>query len=85
MNFDFSDESRLLREQARRLLAERCPPALVRAALDAPPPALDALWNELAGLGWLGAGLPEDDGGAGLGAEEVCVLAEELGRALAPL
>jgi len=85
MNFDFSDESRLLRDQARRFLAERCPPALVRAALDAPPPEIAALWGDIAGLGWLGAGLPEAHGGAGLGAEAVCVLAEELGRALAPV
>ena len=40
MNFDFSDDSRLLRDQARRFLAERCPPRLVRAALETlRPPA----------------------------------------------
>ena len=85
MNFDFSDDSRLLRDQARRFLADRSPPALARAALTASPPGLDALWREMAGLGWLGAGLPEADGGAGLGAEAVCVLAEALGHALTPL
>lgn len=85
MNFDFSDESRLLRDQARRFLAERCPLRLVRAALDAPPAEAEALWRDMAGLGWLGATLPEARGGAGLGAEALCVLAEELGRALAPV
>ena len=85
MNFDFSDDSRMLREQARRFLAERCPPRLVRAALTASPPEADPLWRDMAGLGWLGATLPEAHGGAGLGAEALCVLAEELGRALAPV
>jgi alkylation response protein AidB-like acyl-CoA dehydrogenase len=85
MNFAFSDDSRLLRDQARRFLAERCPASLVRAALDAAPPQAAALWREMAGLGWLGVGLPEAHGGAGLGAEALCVLAEELGRALAPV
>jgi alkylation response protein AidB-like acyl-CoA dehydrogenase len=85
MNFDFSDDSRLLRDQARRFLAERCPSRLVRAALVAPVPEAEALWREMAGLGWLGATLPEAHGGAGLGAEALCVLAEELGRTLAPV
>ncbi len=85
MNFDFSEDSRLLRDQARRFLADHSPPALARAALSATPAALTPLWRDLAGLGWLGAGLPEAHGGAGLGAEAVCVLAEELGRALTPL
>ncbi len=76
MNFDFSDESRLLRDQARRFLAERSPPALARAALAATPPDLAALWRDMAALGWLDPGI---------GAEAVCVLAEALGRALTPL
>ena len=76
MNFDFSDESRLLADQARRFLAERSPSALARAALTAPPPGLPALWRDIAALGWLDPAI---------GAEGTCVLAEALGRALTPL
>jgi len=36
-------------------------------------------------MGWLGAAIPEQYGGAGLGYEGLCVLAEELGRAVAPV
>jgi alkylation response protein AidB-like acyl-CoA dehydrogenase len=36
-------------------------------------------------MGWLGAAIPEQYGGAGLGYEGLCVLAEELGRSLAPV
>ena len=36
-------------------------------------------------MGWTGAAIPEEYGGAGPGHLELCVLAEELGRALAPV
>jgi alkylation response protein AidB-like acyl-CoA dehydrogenase len=39
----------------------------------------------VAGQGWLGAAIPETYGGLGLGHLELCVIAEELGRALAPI
>src|SRR5439155_24181936 len=42
------------------------------------------LWAQMAELGWLAIGLPEEQGGYG-GAYELCVLAEELGRSLAPV
>lgn len=41
-----------------------------------------ALWAGMAEAGWLGLTLPEDLGGAGLGACEQAVLSEALGRAL---
>ncbi len=36
-------------------------------------------------MGWLGAAIPEEYEGGGLGYEALCVLAEELGRAVAPV
>ena len=36
-------------------------------------------------MGWIGAAIPEEFGGAGLGYEGLCVLAEEMGRAVAPV
>ena len=44
-----------------------------------------ALWKGVAGQGWLGAAIPEEHGGLGLGHLELCVIAEELGRAVAPI
>jgi alkylation response protein AidB-like acyl-CoA dehydrogenase len=85
MNFDFSDDLKQLREQARRFLGEQSPPAVVRHVLDGAEPYAAALWREIAEMGWLGAAVPEQYGGAGLGYEGLCVLAEELGRALAPV
>ena len=44
-----------------------------------------ALWKQIAELGWAGTAIPEQYGGLGLGYLELCVIAEELGRALAPV
>jgi acyl-CoA dehydrogenase len=85
MNFDFSDDLKQLRDQARRFLTEQCPPVLVRRSLDGEEPYAAALWKEIANMGWIGAAIPEQYGGAGLGYEGLCVLAEEIGRAVAPV
>jgi alkylation response protein AidB-like acyl-CoA dehydrogenase len=86
MNFDFSDDQKFLKDEARKFLAGRCPTSKVRAVLDDPARSHDAdLWNEVAAQGWLGTAIPEDYNGLGLGHLELCVIAEELGRALAPI
>ncbi len=85
MNFEFSDDSNLLRDQARSFLKDRCGPKVVRAVLEGQEPYARALWREIAGLGWLGAAIPEQYGGADIGYEGLCVLAEELGRVVAPV
>ncbi|MDB5472454.1 MAG: acyl-CoA dehydrogenase [Caulobacter sp.] len=85
MNFDFSDEQKQLREEARRFLADRCPTTAVRAVLEGPEPYDKALWKGLAEMGFLGAAIPEEYGGVGLGHLELCVIAEELGRVVAPV
>ena len=85
MNFDFPDDLQTMREEARKLLRRRCPPAAMRKAMDAGSGHDRELWQEMAGLGWIGAAVPEEHGGSGLGHLAVCVLAEEIGMALAPV
>jgi acyl-CoA dehydrogenase len=85
MNFEFSDELLQLRDQARRFLADRCPPAVPRRILDTQEPYAADLWRAMAEMGWPGAAVPEEYGGVGLGRLAVCVLAEEIGRAVAPV
>ena len=85
MNLDFSDDQKQLQDQVRRFLAERCPPAAVRAILDGPEPYDRALYKGLAELGVLGAAIPEAYGGVGLSHLDLCLVAEELGRVLAPV
>ena len=85
MNFEFSDEQKQLRDEARKFLAEKCPPKAVRAVLDGKAPYDRELWKGLAEMGFLGVAIPESYGGTGAGHLELCVIAEEMGRALAPV
>src|SRR5438477_9876840 len=85
MNFDFSDEQKQLRDEARKFLSEKCPPKAVRAVLDGTAAYDKELWKGLAEMGFLGIAIPEKFGGAGASHLELCVIAEELGRVLAPV
>jgi hypothetical protein len=85
MNFDFSDDQKQLRDQARKFLSEKCPPKAVRVVLEGNAPYDKQLWKGLAEMGFLGVAIPEEFGGAGAGHLELCVIAEEMGRALAPV
>ena len=85
MDLDFSEEQHLLRDQLRRLLAEECPSRVVRAVAAGTMSHDRGLYRKLGELGVLGAAIPESYGGADIGQLELCVLAEELGRVLAPV
>jgi alkylation response protein AidB-like acyl-CoA dehydrogenase len=86
MNFDFSDDQKFLKGEARKFLDANCPTSRVRKVLDDDTKGYDAeLWKAVAGQGWMGAAIPEEFGGLGLGHLELCVIAEELGRAVAPI
>jgi len=84
MNFEFSEEQNLLREQASGFLQSKCPIETVRAILEGAEPFDHELWKSMAEMGWTATTIPETYGGIGLGYLELCVLAEELGRSLAP-
>src|ERR1700753_261855 len=85
MNFDFSDDQKQLRDEARKFLAEKSSPKAVRTVLDGKEPYDREVWKGRAEMGFLGVAIPEEYGGAGAGHLELCVIAEEMGRALAPV
>ena len=86
MDFDYSDDQKFLKDEARKFLAAHCDVSVVRGVLDNPERAFDEkLWKGVAEQGWLGASIPEEFGGLGLGRVELCAIAEELGRAVAPI
>ena len=86
MDFDFSDDQKFLKGEARKFLEGRCGMNVVRGVLDDPARSYDeGLWKAVADQGWMGAAIPESYGGLGLGHLELCVIAEELGRSLAPI
>lgn len=85
MDFDFSDEQKDLKTHARRFFEERSSRETVRAVLDGERSFDPMLWREVAEMGFTGTSIPEAYGGLGLGYLELCVIAEELGRSLAPV
>lgn len=85
MNFDFTDEQKELGRMTRRLLSDHGCSAATRRLYGEGADYDRTLWSELGRLGLLGAAIPECYGGSGAGYLELCVVAEELGRALAPV
>lgn len=86
MNFDYSDDQKFLKNEARKFLEGRCGAQVVRGVLDNEDRSYDeGLWKAVAEQGWLGTAIPEEHGGLGLGHVELCAIAEELGRAVAPI
>ncbi|HVN42759.1 MAG TPA: acyl-CoA dehydrogenase [Steroidobacteraceae bacterium] len=85
MNFDFSDEQNMLRDEVRKYLANESPLKVARDVLEGGGTHSAAVWQGLVDLGVTALMLPEACGGSGLGALELCVVAEEAGRQLAPV
>lgn len=85
MNFEFSEDQLFIRDQARNFLRQECTTATVRKVLDSSESCDRELWQKIVALGWTAMTIPESYGGLGLGYLELCVIAEELGRALAPV
>jgi alkylation response protein AidB-like acyl-CoA dehydrogenase len=86
VNFDYTDDQKALKDEARKFLSACAPLSVARAVLENPADGHDpALWARIVGQGWCGAAIPENYGGLGMGYVELCALAEELGRAVAPV
>lgn len=84
LGLGISEEHLMLRDQAGRLLGERCTPDRIRRLYEEDAPFDEALWQELCALGWLQCNVPEELGGTGTGALPLSLLMEEMGRTLCP-
>ena len=82
MDFGFSEEQNLLREQVLRFMTDACPLSVVRAQNAGLP---RELWQQAADLGWLALIVPEGYDGVGLKWIDLAVVLEESGRGLSPL
>jgi alkylation response protein AidB-like acyl-CoA dehydrogenase len=85
MDFDLSADAKTLADAATRFLDARAGPAVARRAMASDAPYDAALWADIVAQGWPALRVPEAHGGLGLGADEACVLAEAMGRSLAPV
>jgi pimeloyl-CoA dehydrogenase small subunit len=83
MDFELSNEQRLIRDSVDRLLADHYGFAQRRQYLAEPAGWSREMWRQYAELGLLGLPFGEDYGGFGGGAIEIMLVMEAFGRALA--
>jgi alkylation response protein AidB-like acyl-CoA dehydrogenase len=80
---DRSENVRLLRDSAAAVVSKGDRKRI--RALRYGDPGFDRdVWREMCDMGWVGLRIAEADGGSGLGMQEYCALAEELGGGLVP-
>ena len=85
MDFDLSDEQRMLQDSVQRLLAEQCSFEQRKTLLAPDGGGGTALWRQLAELGLLGLPFDEADGGLAGRAVDTFIVMQALGRVLAPV
>ena len=73
-----------IRDSIATVLTEQCGSIAVHAYVDGNRGLADVLEEQGRNLGWAAIGLPEDQGGFGLGARGVQLLHQELGKVVAP-
>ena len=84
MDFELSDDQRALQDAATALLDDLASPERVRAAAKEDRGYDAVLWKAMVDQGWMGVEVAETSGGLGLGTVEAAVLAEQVGRHVAP-
>lgn len=84
MDFSFSDDQIMFQEAVRDLLANECPPEMVRSAWENDTGRTNGLWTALAEMGVVGMTAPESVGGLGMDETDLVLLLEEAGRAALP-
>ena len=85
MNLDFSDDQKFLQDEAKKFFNKEGGLSNARTVMDDGLEGDAGLWKKIVDLGWTGIRVPEAYEGLGLGHLELCVIAEELGRSLAPV
>src|ERR1700756_463527 len=82
-----TDEQRAFVEAIRDLAKRECGTREQRDALThrGAEPHNQELYEKIAGLGWLGVAIPEQYGGSGGGAVDLCLLCEEFARGMIPM
>ena len=85
MNFEFSDDQLVMKEEVRKLFEKEDSVKRNRNILEGEENFDKDLWNKVVEMGLTAITIPEEHGGIGLGFLELCVVAEEMGRAIAPI
>ena len=85
MDFSFSDEQNELRELARKILGDLATNDRLKDVEASSPSFDEELWRELGRSNLLGLAIDDEHGGSGFGYFELCLLLQEIGRAVAPV
>jgi alkylation response protein AidB-like acyl-CoA dehydrogenase len=84
LDFGFSEEQEMLREAAKRFLADNCSTKFVRQMMADATAHEAGFWQKLVGQGWPGLLIPEQYGGANGTFLDMTVIVEEMGKAIIP-
>jgi alkylation response protein AidB-like acyl-CoA dehydrogenase len=85
MDFDFTEEQSALRDLAGEILEREVTQELLRSLEAGDGWVAHDLWKKLADANLLALAVPEALGGMGYGLVELCILLEQVGRAVAPV
>jgi acyl-CoA dehydrogenase len=85
VDFTLTDEQQAIADLAHRILSEQLPPEALRMLEQTDGWFADDVWAALGQADLLGIALPEADGGGGYGIFEACLIAEQIGRTVAPV
>ncbi|MBI2887533.1 MAG: acyl-CoA/acyl-ACP dehydrogenase [Chloroflexi bacterium] len=84
MDLNLNEMQEMIKRTGREFFDKECPNIVVRQAEEDPRGYPPELWQKMAQQGWAGMILPSQYGGADASFLDLCVLYEEMGRAMAP-
>ena len=84
MDFNLTEEQRMLKDTARDFLSSECPMAFVLKMEEDEEGCTPELWRKMAEMGWMGLIVPEGYGGVGMSLLDLIVMVEEMGRVCLP-
>ncbi len=84
MDYELTEEQKILQKSAADFLKKECPKELVRQVAETDEKYSPELWHKMAELGWMGLHLPEEYGGTGWSFLDMAVLLEEMGYNICP-
>lgn len=84
MDFELSDDQKMLVETATSFVKKESPVSRLRRLREDPTGFDPAMWRQMGEMGWLGILFPEDLGGFGGSFLDLCLVLEQLGTTLVP-
>jgi alkylation response protein AidB-like acyl-CoA dehydrogenase len=84
MDFSLNEDQTQIARQARRFFENECPIKWVREMFEDGRGFTDEVWGKMAEMGWMAIRIPEAYGGMDMELMDLCVILEEMGRAVQP-